>query len=77
MKEGKLPDIEVRYLGVPLISSKLSGADCDSLLGKISGRINYWMSKHLSFAARLQLLSSVLYSIQVFWSNIFILPIKR
>lgn len=73
MKEGKLP---VRYLGVPLISSKLSVADCESLLGKILGRINSWMSKHLSSAGRLQLLSPVLYSIQVYWSNIFISPKK-
>lgn len=73
MKEGKLP---VRYLGVPLISSKLSVADCESLLGKILGRINSWMSKQLSSAGRLQLLSPVLYSIQVYWSNIFISPKK-
>jgi hypothetical protein len=32
------------------------------------------VSKHLSFAGRLQLIPSVLFSLQVFWSNIFILP---
>lgn len=73
MKEGKLP---VRYLGVPLISKKVSSSDCESLLEKMSSRINSWLSKHLSLAGRLQLLSSVLYSIQVYWSNIFILPKK-
>ncbi|XP_059436754.1 uncharacterized protein LOC132169808 [Corylus avellana] len=34
MKEGHLP---VRYLGVPLISSRLSSADCGALLSRISG----------------------------------------
>jgi hypothetical protein len=33
-----------------------------------------WCSKHLSFAGRLQLISSVLFSLQVFWSSILILP---
>lgn len=71
MKEGKLP---VRYLGVPLISTRLTAADCSSLLEKITGCIDSWMSKKLSFAGRLQLLTSVLSSIQVFWTGIFILP---
>jgi hypothetical protein len=73
MREGHLP---VRYLGVPLISSKLSARDCRVLIEKIAGRIDSWTSKNLSFAGRLQLLSSILYSIQVYWSRIFILPKK-
>jgi hypothetical protein len=36
MKEGSLP---VRYLRVPLISSKLSSTDCRVLLERIKGRI--------------------------------------
>jgi hypothetical protein len=73
MKEGLLP---VRYLGIPLISSKLSAGDCKALVDRITGRINSWTSKKLSFAGRLQLLSSVLFSLQVYWSSIFILPKK-
>lgn len=46
------------------------------LLEKVSARINYWLSKKLSFAGRSQLVSLVLYSIQVYWSSIFILPKK-
>jgi hypothetical protein len=34
------------------------------------------MSKSLSFAGRLQLLTSVLYSTQLYWSGIFMLPKK-
>jgi hypothetical protein len=73
MKEGHFP---IRYLGVPLISSKLSASDCKALIDRISGRIGSWTSKNLSFAGRLQFLSSVLYSLQVSWSDIFILPKK-
>jgi hypothetical protein len=35
--------------------------------------IDYWLSKNLSYAGRLQLLSSVLYILQVYWMCIFIL----
>jgi ABC-type cobalamin transport system permease subunit len=73
MKEGSLP---VRYLGVPLISKKLSSLDCEILLDKISRRMNSWLSRHLYFAGRLQILSSALYSIQIYWSNTFILTKK-
>jgi len=71
MVEGKLP---VRYLGVPLITRRLSVADCEALMDKFTSRIDSWCSKHLTFAGRLQLISSVLFSLQVFWSSIFILP---
>jgi hypothetical protein len=71
MKEGHLP---VRYLGVPLISSRLTSIDYGALISKISGRIDSWLSKNLSYAGRLQLLSSVLYNLQVYWMGIFILP---
>jgi hypothetical protein len=73
MKEGYLP---VRYLGVPLISSRLSSADCSVLLDRITGRIDSWLSRNLSYAGRLQFLSSVLYSLQVYRTSIFILPKK-
>jgi hypothetical protein len=62
MKEGVLP---VRYLGVPLISPRLSAEDC-RMLEKISRRIDSWTSKNLFFAGWLQLLASVLFSLQVY-----------
>lgn len=72
-KERELP---VRYLGVPLIARKLSALGCKALLERITARINSWASKKLSFAGRFQLLSSVMFSIQVYWSSMFILPKK-
>jgi hypothetical protein len=68
MMEGVLP---VRYLGVPLISSRLSAEDCRMLLEKISRRIDSWTSKNLSFAGWLQLLTSVMFSLQVYWTGMF------
>lgn len=52
MSEGVL----VRYLGVPLITKRLTSMDCASLVAKITTRIDSWLVKKLSFAGRLQLL---------------------
>jgi len=43
-------------------------------VNKITARTDSWLVKNLSFAGRLQVLSSVLLSIQVFWAKVFILP---
>ncbi|GJX75707.1 RNA-directed DNA polymerase, eukaryota, reverse transcriptase zinc-binding domain protein [Tanacetum coccineum] len=64
----------IRYLGVPLISSRLYKKHCDPLLDKVKSRLQNWKNKSLSFAGRFQLIQSVICSIQVFWSSIFILP---
>ena len=68
---GRLP---VKYLGVPLISTKLSHLDCLPLMDKMMARIQSWTSRSLSFASRLQLISPVLYSIQTYWCSMFIIP---
>ena len=70
---GSLP---VRYLGVPLISTELSAKDCKYLLEKIGARIKSWTSKHLSYAGRLQLINFMLFSLQIYWMSLFILPKK-
>lgn len=61
---GKLP---FRYLGVPLSSKRLSVADCEVLVDKMTSRIKVWNAKSLSYAARLQLVNSVLMSISSYW----------
>jgi hypothetical protein len=73
MAEGSLP---VRYLGVPLITKRLTIVDCEVLIAKILARIDSWLVRHLSFAGRLQLISAVLFSLQVYWARLFILPKK-
>lgn len=40
MEEGHFP---VRYLGVPLISTKLTLADCSLLVEKVYSRFDSWM----------------------------------
>ncbi|KAJ9564713.1 hypothetical protein OSB04_000679 [Centaurea solstitialis] len=70
---GELP---VRYLGVPLIATKLFHKDCKVLIDKVKKRVLDWKNKSLSFAGRLQLLQSVISSIQVYWSSLFVLPVS-
>ncbi|KAL0307849.1 UNVERIFIED_CONTAM: hypothetical protein Sangu_3008000 [Sesamum angustifolium] len=69
--QGTLP---VRYLGVPLITSKLSIADCAPLILKIEARIAGWNQLKLTYAGRTQLIKSVLSSIHQYWCSVFILP---
>ncbi|KAK4381319.1 putative ribonuclease H protein [Sesamum angolense] len=64
----------LRYLGLPLLASRLSISDCKPLLLKIDSRIKGWESIQLSFAGRLQLIKSVLMSLKVYWAMAFILP---
>nr|XP_043639239.1 uncharacterized protein LOC122610308 [Erigeron canadensis] len=69
--EGQLP---IRYLGVPLISSRLLHKDCKVLVERMEARISDWKNKSLSFARRLQLINSVLSSLHIYWASVFILP---
>ncbi|XP_019257656.1 PREDICTED: uncharacterized protein LOC109235863 [Nicotiana attenuata] len=73
IQRGELP---VRYLGVPLSSKRISIAQCQPLIDNIAGRITSWTAKFLSYAGRVQLIKNVLFSIQTFWAQIFVLPKK-
>ncbi|KAL2225756.1 UNVERIFIED_CONTAM: putative mitochondrial protein [Sesamum indicum] len=70
-QEGHLP---MRYLGLPLISSRLSIADCQPLLSKIDTQINGWEGLALSYAGRVQIIKAVLVAMGVYWASAFILP---
>lgn len=71
-----LGTIPFRYLGVPLSSKKLSVYQCKPLVDKVTARIQGWTAKYLSYAGRLQLVKSVLFGIQTYWAQIFVLPKK-
>lgn len=71
IQHGSLP---VRYLGVPLTSRKMRKQDYQPLIDRLLSRFNAWTVKHLSYAGRLQLIKSVIYSTITFWASIFILP---
>lgn len=67
---GELP---VKYLGLPLITTKLSLSDCQPLIARICDRILNWTSRKLSQGGRLQLLKATLYGILGFWlSHLFL-----
>ena len=57
---GELP---VRYLGIPLISTKLNALHCKPLVDRITARATSWTARVLSFAGRLQLIQATLYGI--------------
>ncbi|KAL0355542.1 UNVERIFIED_CONTAM: hypothetical protein Sradi_4001100 [Sesamum radiatum] len=69
--EGTLP---IKYLGVPLVDSRLKIADCRGLLEKIDDRLAGWGHLHFSFAGRVQLIKSVLSSLHTYWASVFFLP---
>lgn len=70
--EGKMP---MRYLGVPLTASRLTVANCQSLIEKIMSRMNSWTAKYLTLAGRLLLIKVVLVGVQMYWSQIFPIPL--
>ncbi|GAB2272237.1 hypothetical protein Dimus_038972 [Dionaea muscipula] len=65
---------QFNYLGVPLTAKKLRVELYQPLLDKMLARINCWSSKFLSYSGRLQLVKSVLMSVQLYWSQIFLIP---
>ncbi|KAL0293620.1 UNVERIFIED_CONTAM: hypothetical protein Sradi_6926600 [Sesamum radiatum] len=69
--EGSLP---IKYLGVPLVSSRLTIADCRPLIHKLDCRLAGWEQLNLSLAGRTQLIRSVLSSLHTYWASVFILP---
>ncbi|XP_020271061.1 uncharacterized protein LOC109846249 [Asparagus officinalis] len=72
--EGSLP---MRYLGLPLVSKRLSFLDCSPLISKISDQLQNWQSRgKLSYAGRIQLIKTVILGIQIYWTSNYILPIK-
>ncbi|WMV37355.1 hypothetical protein MTR67_030740 [Solanum verrucosum] len=71
--QGYLP---FRYLGVPLSTKRVSILQYQPLIDKIMSRIQRWTFRFLSYAGRTQLIKSVLFSIQVIWSQVFVLPKK-
>ena len=68
---GTLP---VRYLGLPLLTKRMTVQDYSPLIQRIKQRISSWTARKLSFAGRLQLISSVIHSLINFWMSAFRLP---
>ncbi|GAV73163.1 zf-RVT domain-containing protein, partial [Cephalotus follicularis] len=69
---GTLP---LKYLGLPLVSRKLTAMECRCLTSKLVAKTQAWASKCLSYSGRLQLIQAVLAGIQNFWTSNTIVPI--
>lgn len=57
-----------------MISTKLDAAARKNFLDKMMSKIKSWSTKKLSYAGRVQLIKSVLFSVKMYWSGLFILP---
>nr|XP_018634159.1 uncharacterized protein LOC104119208 [Nicotiana tomentosiformis] len=71
--EGKLP---FKYLGIPVDEKKLAVHQYLPLIEKIIARITCWLAKLLSYAGRCQLIKAVIFGIQTYWAQIFVIPKK-
>ncbi|XP_077226326.1 uncharacterized protein LOC143865431 [Tasmannia lanceolata] len=71
IEEGKLP---IKYLGLPLITSRPTSRDCQPIMDKIKQRISSWSNHHLFRAGRVDLVKSVLSTYQIYWSAAFHIP---
>lgn len=72
-EEGELP---FKYLELPIKTSKLSTYNCKPLVEKIFGCIKSWRCRFLPYVGRLFLIKSILFNVQVYWSSIFMFPLK-
>ncbi|XP_039042158.1 uncharacterized protein LOC120180960 [Hibiscus syriacus] len=55
-KQGRLL---VRYLGVPLVTKKLTEKDCQALIDNIKNMLHQWSRKKMSYAGRVELIKTV------------------
>nr|XP_009608206.1 uncharacterized protein LOC104102245 [Nicotiana tomentosiformis] len=72
-EQGSLP---FKYLGIPLSTKKIALLKWQPLIEKITTKIFSWSAKKLSYVGRVQLVQSVVFGIQAYWAQLFILPAK-
>ena len=61
------------YLGLPLLSKRLSATECEPLTQAITSRLQSWKARFLSYTGRVEQIRSVLSSMHLFWTSVFIL----
>ncbi|KAJ8421317.1 LOW QUALITY PROTEIN: hypothetical protein Cgig2_018731 [Carnegiea gigantea] len=67
----------LKYLGFPIIASRLTKTECRSLANKIITRVQTWSTRSISFAGRVRLINSVIFGMFSYWASrpsIFLLP---
>lgn len=70
----RMGSIPFNYLGVPITKGKLKARDCQGYIDIMGHRIRVWSTHNFSFAARCQLINTVLMNIHVYWGHIFLIP---
>jgi hypothetical protein len=71
--EGSIP---FKYLGLPVGANSRSMTTWEPFVDKISGRLNTWGHKYISFGGRIVLLNSVLNAIPIFYLSFLRLPVQ-
>ncbi|XP_020266263.1 uncharacterized protein LOC109841729 [Asparagus officinalis] len=71
ISSGSLP---VKYLGLPLSFNYPNAKDFLPLIDKVRKKIEGWMTYSLSFAGRIELIKSVLFSTIAYWYFVYKLP---
>ncbi|GJS52904.1 RNA-directed DNA polymerase, eukaryota, reverse transcriptase zinc-binding domain protein [Tanacetum coccineum] len=64
----------MKYIGVPLLAKSLSVKDCRKLINNVESRIKCWKNKLLSYAGRIQLIASLLSTMQSYWASVYMIP---
>ncbi|XP_075093695.1 uncharacterized protein LOC142173015 [Nicotiana tabacum] len=70
---GELP---FKYLGIPLDTKYLTILRWQPLVERIVARVSSWTARKLSYARRVELVQTVLFGIQSYWAQLFIIPAK-
>jgi hypothetical protein len=60
--------------GELLILSRLKAIYCKGLVDRITSIFQHWTCRTLSYVGLVQLINSILFSIQVYWASLFLLP---
>ncbi|XP_009769002.1 uncharacterized protein [Nicotiana sylvestris] len=71
--QGELP---FRYLGISLATWKPKMVEWQPLISKITTRVASYVAKKLSYVGQVQLVKSVLFGVQSYWAQMFIIPVK-
>ncbi|XP_057969579.1 uncharacterized protein LOC131158739 [Malania oleifera] len=74
MTEFQNGEFPFRYLGIPLVASRLNKMHYDPLIDRISSLLNGWPSHTISYAGRLELINSVIQGVECVWLAIFPIP---
>ncbi|XP_019265554.1 PREDICTED: uncharacterized protein LOC109243113 [Nicotiana attenuata] len=69
-------DFPFKYLGITLDTKKSTALQWQPLIEKTVIRISSCITRKLSYAGRVQLVQTMIFDIQSYWSQVFILPAK-